>query len=114
VVHGVNLVNPHDVMFVNSDMPDEIVQGITHSFPIERPPANEIYRAQWDFHLPVTRHQPLDAPGRPPAHRQYQLSEDILVGQWPDEDRRWRVLQKLLLKLHPQLRQACGLSARRT
>jgi arylsulfatase A-like enzyme len=21
------------------------------------------------------------------------LSEDILVGQWPDEDRRWRVLQ---------------------
>lgn len=36
---AVNLVNPHDVMFVNSDMPDETVQGKTHSFQLSgRPP----------------------------------------------------------------------------
>jgi arylsulfatase A-like enzyme len=91
---AVNLVNPHDVMFVNSDAPGEIVQGKgPPPFPIERPPLNELYRAEWDFPLPATRHQPLDAPGRPAAHRNYQLSQDILLGQWPDEDRRWRLLQ---------------------
>jgi arylsulfatase A-like enzyme len=26
-------------------------------------------------------------------YRNYQLSQDILLGQWPDEDRRWRLLQ---------------------
>jgi arylsulfatase A-like enzyme len=89
---AVNLVNPHDVMYVNSD--GEAVQGNgPPPFPIERPPLNEIYRAEWDFPLPATRHQPLDAPGRPAAHRNYHLSQDILLGQWPDEDRRWRLLQ---------------------
>jgi arylsulfatase A-like enzyme len=90
---AVNLVNPHDVMWVNSDLPDETVQGQAHAFPIKRPPPNEIYRAEWDFPLPATRHEPLNAPGRPPAHLQYQLSMDVLLGQWPDEDRRWRLLQ---------------------
>jgi arylsulfatase A-like enzyme len=91
---AVNLVNPHDVMWVNSDAPGEIVQGKgPPAYPIEQPPANEIYRAEWDYPLPETRHQPLDAPGRPRAHLNYQLSQDILLGQWPDEDRRWRVLQ---------------------
>jgi hypothetical protein len=88
---AVNLVNPHDVMWVNSDVPGEIVQGKAHAFPIDRPPANDIYRAEWDCPLKATRHQSLDAPGRPPAHLQYQLSQNILVGQWPDEDRRRRL-----------------------
>jgi arylsulfatase A-like enzyme len=91
---AVNLVNPHDVMYVNSDAVGETVQGKAPlPFAIERPPVNEIYRAEWDFPLPATRHQQLDAPGRPPAHLQYQMSLDVLLGQWPDEDRRWRPLQ---------------------
>jgi arylsulfatase A-like enzyme len=91
---AVNLVNPHDVMYVNSDAVGETVQSKAPlPFAIERPPVNEIYRAEWDFPLPATRHQRLDAPGRPPAHLQYQMSLDVLLGQWPDEDRRWRLLQ---------------------
>ncbi|MGC1180493.1 MAG: sulfatase-like hydrolase/transferase [Methyloceanibacter sp.] len=90
---AVNLVNPHDVMYVNSDAPGETVQGKASAHPIERPPSNETYLAEWDVPLPATRRQPLDAPGRPPAHLQYQLTQDIFVGQWPDEDRRWSVLQ---------------------
>jgi arylsulfatase A-like enzyme len=90
---AVNLVNPHDVMYVNSDAPGETVQGKASARPIERPPSNETYLAEWDVPLPATRRQPLDAPGRPPAHLQYQLTQDIFVGQWPDEDRRWSVLQ---------------------
>jgi arylsulfatase A-like enzyme len=90
---ALNLVNPHDVMWVNSDLPGETVQGKAHAFPIDRPPANDIYRAEWDYPLSATRHQPLDATGRPSAHLQYQLTQNMLLGQWPDEDRRWRLLQ---------------------
>jgi arylsulfatase A-like enzyme len=90
---AVNLVNPHDVMYVNSDAPGETVQGKAAGYPIERPPQNDLYFANWDVPLPATRHQPLDTPGRPRAHREYQATQDILLGQWPDEDRRWRILQ---------------------
>jgi arylsulfatase A-like enzyme len=90
---AVNLVNPHDVMYVNSDAPGETVQGKYAAYPIDRPPQNDIYLADWHVPLPATRIQPLDAPGRPRAHREYQASQDILLGQWPNEDRRWRILQ---------------------
>jgi arylsulfatase A-like enzyme len=90
---AVNLVNPHDVMYVNSDAPDETVQGKYAAYPIDRPPQNDVYLANWDVPLPATRSQPLDAPGRPRAHYEYQATQDILLGQWPNEDRRWRILQ---------------------
>ena len=91
---AVNLVNPHDVMYVDSDLPGETVQGKGQlMYPIKRPPLNDLYSAEWDVPLPSTRHQPFDAPGRPAAHLQYQLTENVIVGQWPDEDRRWRLLQ---------------------
>ena len=90
---AVNLVNPHDVMYVNSDAPDESVQGKYAAYPIDRPPRNEIYLAEWDVPLPATRSQALAAPGRPRAHYNYQATQDILLGQWPNEDRRWRLLQ---------------------
>jgi len=91
---AVNFVNPHDVMYVNSDLPGETVQGKASAMPIARPPSDEIYRAEWnDAPLPATRGQALDAPGRPPGQRIYQEVQDVLVGAWPDEDRRWRVLR---------------------
>jgi arylsulfatase A-like enzyme len=91
---AVNFVNPHDVMYVNSDLPDETIQGKTHSMPIARPPADEIYQPTWDaVPLPATRGQPFDAPGRPRGQKIYQEVQDVLVGAWPDEDRRWRLLR---------------------
>jgi arylsulfatase A-like enzyme len=91
---AVNFVNPHDVMYVNSDLPDQTIQGKTHSMPIARPPADEIYQATWDeVPLPATRGQSFDAPGRPRGQKIYQEVQDVLVGPWPDEDRRWRLLR---------------------
>lgn len=90
---AVNFVNPHDVMFINSDLPDQDVQGARTAMKIARPPANELYEATWDVPLPNTRRQAFDAPGRPIAQKIYQEVMDVLVGEWPDEDRRWRVLQ---------------------
>lgn len=91
---AVNFVNPHDVMFINSDLPRQTVQGKKTAMPIARAPANDLYKATWDeTPLPRTRTQAFTAPGRPKAHQIYQEVMDVLVGSWPDEDRRWRVLQ---------------------
>lgn len=86
----VNLVNPHDVMYYDTDAPGTAVQskrGITH---VARDPVDPLYAKQWDFELPPNHAQPLDAPGRPPAHRDFLRSHDALIGVIPNEDARWR------------------------
>ncbi|HSB35593.1 MAG TPA: sulfatase-like hydrolase/transferase, partial [Thermoanaerobaculia bacterium] len=87
---AVNLVNPHDVMFYDTDAPGTPVQskrGITH---VARDPADPLYATKWDFRLPASHAQPLDAPGRPRAHLDFLRSHDALVGAIPDEEARWR------------------------
>ena len=87
---AVNLVNPHDVMFYDTDAPGTPVQskrGITH---VERDPIDPLYARQWDFKLPANHAQPLEAPGRPSAHRDFLRSHDALVGSIPNEEARWR------------------------
>jgi arylsulfatase A-like enzyme len=90
---AVNFVNPHDVMYVNSDLPGETVQGKSHALPIDLPPAADIYQATWNVPLPATRGQSFDQAGRPRGQKIYQAVQDVLVGAWPDEDRRWRLLR---------------------
>jgi len=87
---AVNLVNPHDVMFYDTDAPGTAVQsarGITH---VARDPIDPLYAKQWAFELPASHAQPLNAPGRPPAHRDFLSSHDALVGTIPNEEPRWR------------------------
>jgi arylsulfatase A-like enzyme len=87
---AVNLVNPHDVMYYDTDGPGTKIQakrGIMHG---ARDPADPLYARQWDFKLPPNHAQPLDAPGRPPAHRDFLRSHDALVGAIPSEEARWR------------------------
>lgn len=87
---AVNLVNPHDVMFYDTDAPGTPVRsarGITH---LNRDPVDPLYAVQWDFQLPASHVQALDARGRPRAHRDFLGSHDALVGEIPDEEQRWR------------------------
>jgi arylsulfatase A-like enzyme len=87
---AVNLVNPHDVMFYDTDAPGTPVQsvrGITH---VNRDPVDPLYAKQWEFTLPKSHDQALDAPGRPPAHKDFLKSHDALVGNIPNEEPRWR------------------------
>ena len=90
---AVNIVNPHDVTYVNSDLPGKPVQGAKHAMTILPVPTTELYQATWDnYPLPESRKQALDAPGRPKAHKLYQEIWNLLMGEWPNEDRRWRLL----------------------
>jgi arylsulfatase len=87
---AVNLVNPHDVMFYDTDAPGTPVhqaRGLTH---VARDPVDPLYARQWSFDLPRNHDQPLDAPGRPAAHRDFLRSHDALVGEIPDEPERWQ------------------------
>ena len=87
---AVNLVNPHDIMFIDTDRPGEPVQAKNILGQIQPEPPSPLYAKQWAFDLPPTYAQLLDAPGRPPAHSDYIRSHDGLVGHIPNEDWRWR------------------------
>ena len=87
---AVNLVNPHDVMFIDTDRRGERVQSRNILGHIRPEPAHPLYAKQWKFDLPATYGEPLDAPGRPAAHADYLKSHDGLVGNIPNEDWRWR------------------------
>jgi arylsulfatase A-like enzyme len=88
---AVNLVNPHDIMFFNTDRPGEKVQAKNILGHIEPAPADPFYLEEWTSELPATYGQALDAAGRPPAHAEYLRSHDALVGRIPNEDWRWQV-----------------------
>jgi arylsulfatase A-like enzyme len=88
---AVNLVNPHDIMFLNTDRPGEPVQARNILGHIEPPPDDPFYQRQWACELPATYEQPLDAPARPRAHAEYLNSHDALVGHIANEEWRWRM-----------------------
>ncbi len=88
---AVNMVNPHDVMFYNTDRPGEPVQEKNHLTHIARDPAHTLYARQWDFDLPASFSQPVNAPGRPAAHTDFSIGNDVMTGPIPvNEPWRWR------------------------
>jgi arylsulfatase A-like enzyme len=88
---AVNLVNPHDIMFLNTDRPGQPSQARNLLGQIRGEPADPLYARQWQFDLPATFRQPLNAPGRPAAHSDYIRAHDGLVGHIAEEEEwRWR------------------------
>jgi arylsulfatase len=87
---AVNLVNPHDVMFLDTDRPGEKVQVRNMLGHITPAPSHPVYAKQWAFDLPKSYVEALEAPGRPAAHADYMRSHDGLVGNITNEDWRWR------------------------
>jgi arylsulfatase len=95
---SVNLVNPHDVMFFNTDAPGaEPVQNRRHLMGINRAPSHSMYQKSWNMPLPVSRTEDWKQPGRPRAHYEYQYARQSLVGQFPNDDARWQRLQDYYL-----------------
>jgi len=79
-------------MYVDSDLPGETVQGKVTAFPIaNRPPMTSTGRVERE--AACTRGQPFDAAGRRGDRKSIKRFRTFLVGAWPDEDRRWRLLR---------------------
>ena len=87
----VSLVNPHDIMYFNTDAPGQNVQDSGKLLkPAARAPDVPFYKASWDVPLSATNGQAFDAPGRPKAHGEYQAAWDHLLGHVPNEPERWQ------------------------
>jgi len=90
---AVNFVNPHDVMWVDTDRAGQPVQAKDAKLAIAFPPQDSLYRKEWnDVPLQATWRQPLDAPDRVPAHRIYHAANGYLTGLIPNEE--WRVRKR--------------------
>lgn len=88
---AVNLVNPHDVMFYDTDEPGKPVQSKNALTHLAGDPAHAMYAKQWDFELPASFSQPVDAPGRPAAHTDFSIADSVMTGPTPvNETWRWR------------------------
>ena len=95
---AVNLVNPHDVMYYNTDLPDEPAkQAATAMMQLNRDPGIAQFKKQWDPKLPVSRNQSVVGPDRPAAHLDFAYARGALVGRVPNEDDRWRRLNNYYL-----------------
>jgi arylsulfatase A-like enzyme len=91
---AVNLVNPHDVMFFNTDVGEEVDQSENAVMKIARAPQHKRYQATSSAPLPESWNQALDEPGRPAAHGNFMKIHDMMVGHIPPEDQeRWKRYQ---------------------
>lgn len=88
---AVNLVNPHDVMYYDTDTNGQAVQNTGQTtFAIAEAPANLIYQTTYpNAAIPSTWNQPIDAEGRVPADLEYFNSWNNRVGAIPSEASRW-------------------------
>jgi arylsulfatase len=87
---AVNLVNPHDIMFYNTDQPGQKVQEVGNLAHLNHDPAHALYTKKWRTKLPASFGQRIDAPGRPAAHNEYNRGNNVMLGRIPDnEEWRW-------------------------
>ena len=87
----VSLVNPHDIMYFNTDAPGQAVQDSGKLLKRAAPaPAHALYKSSWDLPIAATLREAMDAPGRPRAHGEFLKVWDYVLGHIPLEDERWR------------------------
>jgi arylsulfatase A-like enzyme len=87
----VSLVNPHDIMYFNTDAPGQNVQNTGKLLKLAAgAPDHELYRATWDMPVASTLREPMDKPGRPRAHGEFLKVWDHVLGHIPLEEERWR------------------------
>jgi arylsulfatase len=95
---AVNLVNPHDVMYYNTDLPGEPAKQAATAFArLNHDPDNAQFAQQWGVNLPQSRNQSVTGPDRPPAHEDFANARAGLVGRVPNEDDRWKRLNNYYL-----------------
>lgn len=86
----VSLVNPHDIMYFNTDAPGESVQDTGRlMMHAARAPEHAEYKRTWNHPLPKNLTQPLDAAGRPKAHGEFNRAWGYTLGAIPPEPARW-------------------------
>ena len=87
----VSLVNPHDIMYFNTDTGSEQVQDNGRlMMRSSRAPRHPLYEKRWGLPLAATRYQSLSSSDRPRAHAEFDRAWGYTLGRIPDEDARWQ------------------------
>jgi arylsulfatase A-like enzyme len=87
----VSLVNPHDIMYFNTDAPGRDVQDTGHlMLHPARAPEHKFYGATWDIPVPTSLTESFETAGRPRAHGEFDTMWSYLLGHIPAEEERWR------------------------
>ncbi|MDO5562554.1 MAG: sulfatase-like hydrolase/transferase, partial [Synergistaceae bacterium] len=88
---AVNLINPHDIMYFNTDLPGVMEQDTGKLFaPIKRAPDNEFYKTTYPLApIPLTYSEDIKAAGRVNAHNEYYRVWGSNVGVVPARADNW-------------------------
>jgi arylsulfatase len=85
-----SLVNPHDIMYFNTDAPGQKVQDTGKLLKrAAAAPDHALYRATWDMPVAPSLREAMDAQGRPRAHGEFLKVWDHVLGHIPLEEERW-------------------------
>src|SRR5262249_5349239 len=81
-----SFVNPHDIMFADTNPTDQpAVQKPISNRLLAPPPASALYERRWDFKLPPSLTESLTAPGMPAAVLEYDKGWSKAFGQIPTD-----------------------------
>ncbi|MCV7345552.1 sulfatase-like hydrolase/transferase [Mycolicibacterium rhodesiae] len=87
----VSLINPHDIMYFNTDKWGEHVQDTgTLLMHAARAPEHALYQQRWDSTLPANLEQSMQEPGRPAAPGEFLKAWAYTLGAIPPEPDRWQ------------------------
>jgi arylsulfatase len=95
-----SLLNPHDIMFGDANLPGQTIQKGLASASLTTPPLNTIYQRQWDFNLPPSLTESLTAPGMPAALLEYKKGWCGGLGDIPtDAPAMWKLFYNYYLNM---------------
>jgi arylsulfatase A-like enzyme len=79
----ISMINPHDIMYANANLPGESVQVSSIDSTLTAPPKNRLYEQQWEFPLSASRLEPVEGLGHPAAQMQYLVGWNYWLGDIP-------------------------------
>ncbi len=95
-----SFLNPHDIMYADANLPGEDVQKGLASWELTKPPANSLYQKNWEFNLPPSLTENLDAPGTPKALGEYRAGWSAALGEIPtNRSDMWHLFNNYYLNL---------------
>jgi arylsulfatase len=88
---SVDLVNPHDIMYFNTDLPGEKVHDSgALMMELRRAPDTPTYKQTYEGVVPDSWTQALDEDGRPALHNESMEATAHAIGRIPLEMERWQ------------------------
>jgi arylsulfatase A-like enzyme len=94
-----SLVNPHDIMYGNGNVPGQpVVEQAVSPKALPPLPASSSYEKKWSFTLPLSLQESLTAPGMPSALLEYKKGWDSWTGSIPtDRKDMWSIFYNYYL-----------------